>query len=286
MAAANPNFPSSFPGSIWMPVPNADVFSSNAHAAIVIHKTASPPWSTAQAVAQGFINEAVGPSVHYVVGRDGTVIQCVSELSGAGGNCCLEAGHDPFWDSLAAQYGNLNLCTLSIEHVDTDPENQTPCTQAQLNASFALVLYLSQKWGIPPSNIKPHSSLDPISRANCPGNYPFQQLINFVTNGGAPTPQTPPPNANFDSEVLDCWESFLVDTAHITDLPSETAIFAEWKRAWQAGIQFGPPITLEYASCNGQGQKITCQQFAGARAEHYSATQVTNWFTASGQVKF
>lgn len=172
---------SSFPGSLWMPVPGFDVFSTNTHRAIVIHKTASPSWPTAQAVAQGFINEAPGASVHYIVGRDGVVVQCVSEDSGAGGNCCLEAGHDTYWDDGVA---NKNTETLSIEHVDTASNNSTPCTQAQLDSSFALVSYLCNKWGISADNIKPHSSLDPIDRARCPGNYPFSDLVSFIRNGG------------------------------------------------------------------------------------------------------
>lgn len=183
------SFPNSFPGSIWIPVPDSDVFSSNSHAAIVIHKTAG--FQTAQQVAQYFASVSPGPSVHYVVGLDGTVVQCVSEDAGAGGNCCLETGHDTFWDGLLAQYSNLNLCTLSIEHVDPSTDNSTPVTPEQQAASFALVFYLSQKWGIPPGNIKPHSSLDPISRARCPGNYPFSQLIQFVENGGNMTKGVP-----------------------------------------------------------------------------------------------
>lgn len=196
-------FPSSFPGSTWMPVPDSDVFDVNTHQAIVIHKTASPNWTTAQAVAQGFIDEAPGSSVHYIVGLDGAVVQCVSELSGAGGNCCCEVGYDPFWQQFDPRMvggsgtTNLNTVTLSIEHVDTTTDNSQDCTPEQLAASFALVLYLSQKWGIPPESIKPHSSIDPISRARCPGNYPFDDLIAFVqaawnitppdTNGGNTT---------------------------------------------------------------------------------------------------
>lgn len=180
---------SSFPGSIWMPVPDFDVFSSNSHEAIVIHKTAG--FHTAQQVAQYFIDAALGPSVHYIVGLDGTVVQCVSEDKGAGGNCCLENGHDPFWDSYAQKYGNLNLCTLSIEHVDPATDNSTPCPQAQVDASFQLVWYLCQKYHISANHIKPHSSLDPISRALCPGNYPFHQLLQYVENGGNMTAGVP-----------------------------------------------------------------------------------------------
>lgn len=169
-----------YPGAIGMWVPIADMFTANTHQAIVIHKTASG--NTAQAIAQYFINASIGPSVHYVIGLDGTIVQCVPEAMGAGGNGILEAGHDPFWD----QFGrvNLNTVTLSIEHVDPSPSNSTPCPQAQIDASFKLVLHLAQKYHIAPDHIKPHSSLEPINRARCPGNYPFAELLAYVQKGG------------------------------------------------------------------------------------------------------
>lgn len=142
----------------------------------------------------------------------------------------------------------------------------------------------------------------PDEQVACPPpwkNYVLLQWSDMATVPGIPgtvdgdvyigglNTVSPQPNPHFDQEALDCWESFLVDVAHLpTPPPTNTAIFADWKRAWQAGHQFGPPLTSEYASINGAGQPIVCQQFAGARAEHYSETQQTNWFTAAGQVKF
>ncbi len=104
---------------------------------IVIHKTACGAPCTAESVANFFATDANGASTHFIVGLDGEVVQCVMLSDGAGGNCCLETGHDPYWDRFSAKYGNLNLCTFSIEHVDqTNDNSQTP-TQAQLNSSFS-----------------------------------------------------------------------------------------------------------------------------------------------------
>src|SRR5216683_717342 len=169
-----------YPGAIPMWVPENDLFTTNTHQSIVIHKTANG--TTPQEIAQYFINVSPGPSVHYIVGLDGTIVQSAPESMGSGGNCCLEQGHDPFWD----QFGtiNLNTVTLSVEHVDPSPTNSTPCPQAQVDASFKLVLYLASKYHIAPDHIKPHSSLDPSHWSHCPGAYPFTDLINYVQNGG------------------------------------------------------------------------------------------------------
>lgn len=162
-------------------VPRSFMFDSNSHAALVLHKTAGD--ATPQAIYNTFLASGnPGKSVHYGVGQDGSIWQYVPEALGAGGNCCLEPGHDPFWD----QFGgvNLNTVTLSIEHCDPATDNSTPLTPAQKNASFKLVAYLTKKYNIPTSHIKTHASLDPQSRARCPGNYPFAELITFIQQGG------------------------------------------------------------------------------------------------------
>jgi len=170
-----------YPKAIPMFVPSQKIFTGanpgSRNPSIVIHKTAG--FSTIEQLGAFFGSlTATDASTHYGVGLDGRVAQFVSESDGAGGNCCLEQGHDTFWDS----YGNinLNLVTFSIEHIDPATDNSTTPTQAQLDASFALVLYLCKKYNIPSTRIKPHSSLDPISRARCPGNYPMNRLLTYI----------------------------------------------------------------------------------------------------------
>src|SRR5260370_6995495 len=101
---------------------------------------------------------------------------------GAGGNCCLEAGHDTYWDGFNAKYGNLNLCTFSIEHVDVTVDNSETPTQAQLNSSFSLVLWLCQQFGVTADRIKTHASLNPISQGLCPCNYPLDCFPPSITS--------------------------------------------------------------------------------------------------------
>jgi hypothetical protein len=149
---------------------------------IVNHKTASNSQNSALDEANFFHNDTRDhKSVHVVIGRDGTVVQVVKLKDGAGGNCCLEDGHDPYWDPFKARFGNLNRCTISIEHVDWTSDNSQPMTQAQIDASFKLNLWLCQTLHIPVSHIKGHSSLDPKSKARCPGpTYPMADLLKYV----------------------------------------------------------------------------------------------------------
>src|SRR6266849_56936 len=147
--------------------------NQNSHSAIVIHKTAGD--ATPQAVVNTFL--ATGKSVHYVVGQDGSVWQLIPEVNGAGGNCCADDSHDSFWNPYITKYGNLNFCTISIEHCDPASDNSTPLTPAQQEASFELIQFLMHKYSIPRTAVKGHNTID---RTICPGNYPWHALDLFL----------------------------------------------------------------------------------------------------------
>lgn len=177
------NFSANYPKAKVMAVPDAWPFLNRSGytgpLSVVVHKTASP--GDAEDIARFFHNDTADKkSVHYIVGRDGEIVQCVSESDGAGGNGFLDPGHDSFWDHTGVS--NPNLCTISIEHVDSDPNNGTPVTDAQKAASFVLIGDICKRHDIPPERIFEHRSLQPINRARCPGNYPMDELRQHVAN--------------------------------------------------------------------------------------------------------
>jgi len=171
-----------------MPVPADNVFPNywgNTPRYIVLHKTAG--FHTAQDVAAFFQTVPDKRSSHYVVGLQGEIYQCVSEADGAGANCCLEAGHAAFLPTDI----NLNLITISIEHVDPTLDNSTALTDAQKAASFKLVQGICTRHGIPmkpgdaSGGIIGHNQINPINRARCPGNYPWAELFAFLGQKGS-----------------------------------------------------------------------------------------------------
>jgi len=165
-------------------VPRSFMFNSNAHKALVIHKTGGD--ATPQAVYNTFINSGnPGKSSHYAIGQDGSIWQFVPESLGAGANGITDSTTEAFWHPYIQEYGNLNECTISIEHCDPSPRNDTPLTAAQKQASFALVAHLCQKYDIAADHIKPHKS---ICATACPGTYPMDELISYVQNGGSTMP--------------------------------------------------------------------------------------------------
>lgn len=169
---------------IEMLVPDAYVFPDfwgNTPSYLILHRTAG--FQTAQDVAAYFQSGSNGLEVssHYVVGLDGTIVQCVRETDGAGANGVIEAGADPWWT------GNPNLVTYSIESVDPTSDNSTVMPEAQKAALFWLIADLCTRRHIPmrpadgSGGITGHFSIDPQSRRDCPGqNFPWAELWAYL----------------------------------------------------------------------------------------------------------
>lgn len=172
-----------------MLVPENNVFiGAQPGSALVLHKTASG--TSAEQIANFFINDPGMKSAHFVIGQDGEIVQCVHLVDGAGANCCVETGYDPYWNPLLQKFGNLNRCTISIEHVDSASDNSTPLTAAQKASSFKLIKWLVDQYGFAKEDIKGHNSIDPINRTRCPGVYPWDELFSYLENGGQDVPVT------------------------------------------------------------------------------------------------
>jgi N-acetyl-anhydromuramyl-L-alanine amidase AmpD len=173
------------PGAIPMWVPDSIMFDSTDATWLVLHKTAG--FTSAVECAAYFQAGSDGKNVsaHYIVGQDGMVVQCVPESRGAGANCCVSTGHASYLPTSI----NLNLKTISIEHIDPAIDNSTPLTEAQKAASFQLIQHICQRHHIPmrpgdaSGGIIGHADIDPVNRARCPGNYPWSDLWQFLQTG-------------------------------------------------------------------------------------------------------
>lgn len=151
---------------------------------VILHGTAGGAGGSS---VNWLCNTASQASVHYVITQEGKIYQLVDEEASAWGNGLVEEGHDTWWSSDT----NPNLITISIEHEKPDDQNQTALTAAQALASFQLVSRICQRWNIPArpadasGGITGHFSMQPDTRAHCPGVYPWQGLYQYLaqTNG-------------------------------------------------------------------------------------------------------
>jgi len=238
---------------------------------IVIHKTASGAQTTATAIAHYFATNVGMTSSHFIVGKDGSVIQCVSLSDGAAANCCISENYNSYWQQSIDKYSNLNLCTISIEHEDWTIDNSDPMPQAQIDASNKLILWLCQRYKIGTARIWGHSSIDPINRSHCPGpSFSFYQLDNFIHKELA--------TDYILQSAIDTWNS----TTHLfggTPPRRDTGIAEAWFRQYRHA-PLPPPLTQEFDSVDWGGTHIVVQLFGHLRAEWYGDHAI--WVKADG----
>lgn len=251
-----------YPDAIDMFVdPSRTFIGAKPRGAIVDHKTAG--FDTAEECATYFATNTGKVTSHFVIGLDGSVVQCVSLDNGACANCCIMGAYDPYWtaylpDPTNPRSLNLNLVTISIEHVDNHKDsngnydNQGVCPQAQINASLKLHRWLNQYYDMQPEDVKPHSSIDPVNRSHCPGNFPLEWIKANMVVKEVPLS----PLSVFQSKAFDIqWHS------QIPTLPLGTGIYNAWLTEKANGKPYSAPTSQEYHSIDWNGKPIVCQNF-------------------------
>jgi N-acetylmuramoyl-L-alanine amidase len=127
---------------------------------VIIHHTAQD--STEQTL-RTFTIARTAVSAHYVVGRDGKVVQMVNDY--------LRAQHAGLgkWGAIT----DMNSCSIGIE---LDNNGTTDVwTDAQINSLCALLATLKKKYSIPAANFIGHADYAP-SRKPDPNNFPWKTL--------------------------------------------------------------------------------------------------------------
>jgi N-acetylmuramoyl-L-alanine amidase len=128
---------------------------------VIIHHTAQT--STDQTV-KTFLTKGPGTSAHYVIGRDGKIVQMVNDY--------LRANH-----AGVAQWGNdydLNSSSIGIE---LDNNGDEPFSDAQINSLLALLSTIKKKYNIPVKNFIGHSDIAPKRKID-PNKFPWKVLAD------------------------------------------------------------------------------------------------------------
>jgi N-acetyl-anhydromuramyl-L-alanine amidase AmpD len=250
--------------ALW--IPNNNFFpDSGPKRMIVIHGTAGGSSATGIAVyfenTEGTDNPV---SSHYIVDQAGNVVQTVLEKDGAWGNGIV--------NNPAFEGENPNDYTVSIEHVKADNMNSFALTDAQKSASFALIKDISTRHGIPYAEIIPHSLIDPVNRAHCPGAFPWEELKAFLEG---PMPKTTQPSQFQLQAALAEWNS-------IRTTPTGTGIYEQWLADYCQGIFRGPPLDHEYDTVDWEGKPIIKQQFLYCHVEWSNG--LLGWYGPGGKV--
>jgi len=129
---------------------------------VVIHHTAQK--STDQTI-KTFHSVKAGVSAHYVIGRDGKVVQMVNDYFRAHHAGLGKWGNDT----------DLNSSSIGIE-LDNNGTTD-PWTAVQMNSLQELLTYLKKEYNIPQANFIGHMDLAPM-RKNDPSRFPWKQFAD------------------------------------------------------------------------------------------------------------
>lgn len=169
VATCSPLPPRGLPGVEFVASPNWDVRSPGAVIdTVVLHATVADSMAATQAIFLDTKDRQV--SAHYVVDRDGTVVQMVDER--------LLARHAGV-SELDGRTG-LNDFSVGIEMVNLN-DGVDPYPDAQYRAVAAILRDLRQRSDIPDSRVVSHAQVArPVGRKSDPLGFDFARLLRMA----------------------------------------------------------------------------------------------------------
>lgn len=161
--------------SLWQPSPN---FDERRPSFVVIHHTGDE-------VAADSLRTLTSPqtevSAHYLIVRDGTIVQLVDERSRA-------------WHAGESRWGSsfdINSASIGIE---LDNNGRAPYPPPQIDALLRLLSDLRQRYRLPSANFVGHSDVAPRRKADPGPLFPWRTLAaaGFGLWCDPPYPEPPP----------------------------------------------------------------------------------------------
>jgi N-acetylmuramoyl-L-alanine amidase len=143
----------------WRGSPN---FNERKPNFVVMHHTSDD--SVDQAL-RTLTNPARGVSAHYLIGRDGTIIQLVDERARA-------------WHAGESKWGSdtdLNSASLGIE---LDNNGHEPFADAQISALLRLLADIKERYHIPAANFLGHADVAPKRKTDPSRYFPWKALAD------------------------------------------------------------------------------------------------------------
>ena len=167
-------------GALWQPSPNFDQRRPNF---VILHQTSNDNVEKALATLTDPQRKV---SAHYLIGRDGAVIQLVDESARA-----WHAG-DSWWGGMT----DLNSASIGIELDNTGEE---AFAEPQIAALLVLLDELRTRHRIPAANYLAHGDIAPGRKVDPSRLFPWQRLAQ---QGFGRWCETPPPAAPAGFDAL------------------------------------------------------------------------------------
>jgi len=143
----------------WQASPN---FNERKPNYVILHHTSD---DTIEQALRTLANPVRGVSAHYLIGRDGTIIQLVDERARA-------------WHAGESKWGadtDLNSASLGIE---LDNNGHEPFAEAQVAALLRLLADVKQRYHIPVANFIGHADVAPRRKTDPSRYFPWKTLAD------------------------------------------------------------------------------------------------------------
>lgn len=146
---------------------------------IVLHATVEP---TTEGTIGIFLNPARQVSAHFVVGKDGRVVQMVPIEKRA-----WHAGVST-WDGVK----DINNVSVGIEMVNLN-DGKDPFTEPQIQAVAGIIRFVRSRYLVPDEHIVSHAQIAlPPGRKSDPLGFDFERIKTLAHVLPAPAAATPP----------------------------------------------------------------------------------------------
>ena len=181
LAACAPLPPGQGRGAVWQPSPNFDQRRPNF---VILHQTSNDTVTRALAT---LTDPERRVSAHYLIGRDGAVMQLVDETARA-------------WHAGESRWGgmtDLNSASIGIELDNTGDE---AFAEPQIAALLLLLDELRKRYRIPPANYLAHGDVAPTRKVDPGRLFPWQRLAQQGFGLWCEKPEAAAP-AGFDATL-------------------------------------------------------------------------------------
>jgi len=162
----------------WKPSPN---FNERRPNYVILHHTSD---DTVEQALRTLANPTRPVSAHYLIGRDGRILQLVDERARA-------------WHAGESKWGSdtdLNSAALGIE---LDNNGREPFAEAQIGALLRLLADIKERYHIPAANFIGHADVAPRRKTDPSRYFPWKTLADSGFGLWCDPPYAPPP-APFD----------------------------------------------------------------------------------------
>ena len=162
-------------GVSWQRSPNFDQRRPNL---VIIHHTSN---STSEQALRTLTSPERKVSAHYLIDRDGSIVQLVSES-------------DRAWHAGLSWWGGITDVNSSSIGIELDNTGSEPFADAQIDALLALLTDIRQRYPIPAANFIGHADVAPTRKDDPSPLFPWARLAAAGFGLWCDSPLAPAPD--------------------------------------------------------------------------------------------